>query len=143
MINKSSIDGQIGLKIKIKRNSLGMTQSVLADKVGVTFQQVQKYEKGVNKVSISKLYEIAKALETNVDYFLTDDGVSSALNDCENGGFYSCGNKTIDKKNVSENQNCKKEIINLVKYFTKIKNKKLRSGIINMVKSCSLNNEED
>lgn len=146
MIDKRSVDGRIGLKIKIRRNQVGLTQTALANKLGVTFQQIQKYEKGTNKVSISKLYKIADILDTDMDYFLGDDDVSYALNDLESKGSYNYSGQ--DKKEVKkEKQNrdeiaTKKEIINLVNYFTNIKSKKMRIGIINMLKSCSQNEEE-
>jgi transcriptional regulator with XRE-family HTH domain len=59
----------VGLHIRMRRKALGMSQEKLADALGLTFQQVQKYERGANRVSASKLWEIARALETNVAYF--------------------------------------------------------------------------
>ncbi len=53
----------------MRRKILGVSQEKLADSLGLTFQQVQKYEKGANRVSASKLYEIAAALQTQVAYF--------------------------------------------------------------------------
>lgn len=62
----TSVDRFIGARIRARRLELGMSQEVLADKVGVTFQQVQKYEKGVNRVSASKLDAIATALKVQL-----------------------------------------------------------------------------
>ncbi len=58
----------------MRRKILGVSQEKLADSLGLTFQQVQKYEKGANRVSASKLYEIAAALQTQVAYFF--DGLA-------------------------------------------------------------------
>jgi transcriptional regulator with XRE-family HTH domain len=69
------IDIQVGNRVRIRRMLIGMSQERLGDLLGLTFQQVQKYEKGVNRVSASKLYEIAAALNASIDYFfrgLTD-----------------------------------------------------------------------
>jgi transcriptional regulator with XRE-family HTH domain len=63
------VDRHVGLHIRMRRKALGMSQERLADALGLTFQQVQKYERGANRVSASKLWEIACALQTNVAYF--------------------------------------------------------------------------
>ena len=60
------IDVAVGAKIRLRRKQLGMSQKSLADAVGVTFQQVQKYERGANRVSASSLARVAKALEMPV-----------------------------------------------------------------------------
>ena len=64
------VDQRIGGLIRERRLELGISQTVLADAVGVTFQQIQKYEKGVNRVSASTLMEIALALDTRVSALL-------------------------------------------------------------------------
>jgi transcriptional regulator with XRE-family HTH domain len=63
------VDRHVGLRIRMRRKELGVSQERLADALGITFQQVQKYERGANRVSASKLWEIAAALRTPVAYF--------------------------------------------------------------------------
>ncbi|THD79942.1 MAG: helix-turn-helix domain-containing protein [Phenylobacterium sp.] len=63
------VDRHVGLHIRMRRKALGISQEKLAESLGLTFQQVQKYERGANRVSASKLWEIARALKTNVAYF--------------------------------------------------------------------------
>jgi transcriptional regulator with XRE-family HTH domain len=63
------VDRHVGLHIRMRRKALGISQERLAEALGLTFQQVQKYERGANRVSASKLWEIARALKTNVAYF--------------------------------------------------------------------------
>lgn len=63
------VDTHVGQRIRDRRKSLGMSQEKLATQLGLTFQQVQKYERGANRVSASKLYEIARALNASVAYF--------------------------------------------------------------------------
>ena len=63
------VDRHVGLHIRMRRKALGISQEKLAEALGLTFQQVQKYERGANRVSASKLWEIARALKTNVAYF--------------------------------------------------------------------------
>ncbi len=63
------VDIHVGKRIRSSRWMASMTQKQLADLVGVKFQQIQKYEIGANRVSASRLYEIAKALNVNVSFF--------------------------------------------------------------------------
>jgi transcriptional regulator with XRE-family HTH domain len=63
------VDQHVGALIRVKRKALGITQSELAEALGITFQQVQKYERGANRVSASKLYEIAQKLDTPLAAF--------------------------------------------------------------------------
>src|SRR5579864_3839930 len=63
------IDRHVGLRIRMRRKELGISQEKLAEALGLTFQQVQKYERAANRVSASKLFEIARALSTGVSYF--------------------------------------------------------------------------
>ena len=63
------IDRHVGLRIRMRRRELGVSQERLAESIGLTFQQVQKYERAANRVSASKLWEMARALNTSVGYF--------------------------------------------------------------------------
>jgi transcriptional regulator with XRE-family HTH domain len=75
------VDVHVGLRIRLRRKELGVSQEKLADAIGLTFQQVQKYERAANRVSASKLYEVARALDTSTAYFfegLTDDHIRTA-----------------------------------------------------------------
>src|SRR3954464_2505831 len=74
------VDLHVGARIRMRRKILGISQEKLAEDLGLTFQQVQKYERGANRVSASKLYEIARSLKTPVVYFfdgLNDPTVST------------------------------------------------------------------
>lgn len=70
------VDVHVGKRIRQRRWLVGMTQQQLAEKVGIKFQQIQKYETGANRVSASRLWDIADALETNVNFFF--DGMEDA-----------------------------------------------------------------
>ncbi len=71
------IDQHVGAQVRLRRRMLGVSQEKLADQLGLTFQQVQKYERGHNRVSASKLFQIAQALETDVAHFFRGIGTSS------------------------------------------------------------------
>jgi len=66
---KKNIDAHIGSRLRLRRLMLGMSQEVLGEYLSITFQQVQKYEKGNNRISASTLYYIARILDVPVDYF--------------------------------------------------------------------------
>jgi transcriptional regulator with XRE-family HTH domain len=63
------VDRHVGLRIRMRRKELGISQERLAESIGLTFQQVQKYERAANRVSASKLWEMSKALGAPVGYF--------------------------------------------------------------------------
>jgi transcriptional regulator with XRE-family HTH domain len=63
------VDRHVGLRIRMRRKELGISQEKLADSIGLTFQQVQKYERAANRVSASKLWEMSRALSTSISYF--------------------------------------------------------------------------
>src|SRR4051812_28781626 len=63
------VDRHVGLRIRMRRKELGISQERLAESIGLTFQQVQKYERAANRVSASKLWEMSRALSTNISYF--------------------------------------------------------------------------
>ena len=70
------VDLHVGIRIRMRRKEMSVSQERLAEALGITFQQVQKYERGANRVSASKLWEIAAALKTPVAYFY--DGLGDA-----------------------------------------------------------------
>jgi transcriptional regulator with XRE-family HTH domain len=72
----TDIDLHLGKRLRRRRRLLGLTQQQLALAVGIRFQQIQKYECGANRISAARLFQLAKALETPINYFydgLTDD----------------------------------------------------------------------
>lgn len=66
----NQIDKEIGARVRLRRVQIGMSQEKLGEALGLTFQQIQKYEKGMNRISVSRLDQIAYALSTGIDYFL-------------------------------------------------------------------------
>jgi transcriptional regulator with XRE-family HTH domain len=63
------IERHVGQRIRERRTMLGLTQQQLAELIGVTYQQAHKYERGINRVSAGRLYELAKVLDVNVSFF--------------------------------------------------------------------------
>ncbi|MCC6919534.1 MAG: helix-turn-helix transcriptional regulator [Alphaproteobacteria bacterium] len=70
----TDIDAHVGARIRLRRMLIGLSQERLGDALGVTFQQIQKYERGANRISASKLYEVSRVLGVPVSHFL--DGLN-------------------------------------------------------------------
>ncbi len=68
----SPIDAHVGARVRLRRTLLGMTQTTLGDALGLTFQQVQKYENGKNRVSASRLYDLSRVLDVSIEHFFED-----------------------------------------------------------------------
>ncbi|WP_018000491.1 helix-turn-helix transcriptional regulator [Paracoccus sp. N5] len=81
---KHNVDVHVGKRIRHRRWMIGMTQQQLAEKVGIKFQQIQKYETGMNRVSASRLWDIAQAVDVPVSFFF--EGLEDAhLHDAVEG----------------------------------------------------------
>ena len=66
------VDVHVGSRVRLRRTLLGMSQEKLGDALGLTFQQVQKYERGANRIGSSRLYELSRILDVPVSYFFDD-----------------------------------------------------------------------
>ncbi|MFN3955419.1 MAG: helix-turn-helix domain-containing protein [Pararhodobacter sp.] len=88
---KHPVDVHVGKRIRHRRWMVGMTQQQLADSVGIKFQQIQKYETGMNRVSASRLWDIARTLAVPVSFFF--DGLSEDASDAPGDAADFLGNK--------------------------------------------------
>ena len=73
------IDVHVGSRVRLRRNMLGLSQEKLGDALGLTFQQVQKYEKGINRVGAARLQQIAEVLGVDISFFYDGDGKEPAV----------------------------------------------------------------
>lgn len=109
------IDRHVGTRVRMLRLQHRITQSDLADKLGVSFQQVQKYETGANRISASKLYSIAQALEVKPGYFF--DGLDDNIASQDAVGLDADTVRIaalVSKASSKEAKACLQELINLV-----------------------------
>jgi len=116
-----------------RRTLLGMSQSKVGEAVGLTFQQIQKYERGFNRIGSSRLYELAKVLDVPVSYFF-DEMPSSALS-----GRPMPGRKGFGEAGTPSGQDkdplIKRETLELVRAYYKIRDGRVRNCIFEMVKA--------
>ncbi len=68
----SPIDAHVGSRIRLRRNLMGMSQERLGEALGLTFQQIQKYERGVNRVGASRLFDLSRVLDVSISFFFDD-----------------------------------------------------------------------
>ena len=119
------VDLHVGSRVRMRRKMLCISQEKLADALGLTFQQVQKYERGTNRVSASKLYEIARFLSTPVSYFF------EGLSDPTVGGDDSDPAGEV----VAHDFLMTSEGLELASLFPRIDNPKLRRRVLDLVRA--------
>jgi transcriptional regulator with XRE-family HTH domain len=127
------IDRHVGLRIRLRRKELGVSQERLADSIGLTFQQVQKYERAANRVSASKLWEMARVLKTSISYFYEGLGDPSA---------------SEPPTNVGERQSVHDflltpEGLELASAFPRIKRARVRRRILELARALAEEGEGD
>lgn len=112
------VDVHVGMRIRLRRKVLGLTQEQLAKLLSLTFQQIQKYEKGLNRISASRLWDIAQVLQTSTDFFFQDmDTTTAALSPREK----TPENEVFIGNLVNPMDTTK--AVTLVKNFSKINNR--------------------
>ncbi|WP_246158944.1 helix-turn-helix domain-containing protein [Reyranella soli] len=129
------VDLHVGTRIRQRRTLLAMTQSKLGDAVGLTFQQIQKYERGSNRIGSSRLYEFAKLLDVPVSYFF-DEMPSNALSGRPMSGrgrkgFGEAGTPFEQEKDPL----VKRETLELMRAYHKIRENRVRKRIFEMIKA--------
>jgi transcriptional regulator with XRE-family HTH domain len=127
MKKPNPIDIHVGSRVRLRRTMLGMSQEKLGESLGITFQQIQKYEKGANRIGASRLQEIANVLNTPVSFFF-DDAPSGQKT--HGGGF-----SDSDSANYVVNFLSSSEGLQLNRAFVKIKDPKVRRKIVEMVRA--------
>ncbi|MEL6861489.1 MAG: helix-turn-helix transcriptional regulator [Pseudomonadota bacterium] len=124
----SGIDRIVGQRLRWRRRELKLTQEQLGEKLGLTFQQVQKYEKGVNRISAGRLFEIAQALGIMITYFY--EGVDEMLE-------ASPGMTLQEEEHPPALPVIDGEAMELVKAFQQIDDKLLRRSLLETIRAAA------
>jgi transcriptional regulator with XRE-family HTH domain len=130
------VDVHVGMRVRQRRTLLGMSQEKLGEAVGLTFQQIQKYERGANRIGASRLYEFSKVLDVSVSYFYDEMPVNVLVGRGgrgrgRKGGLAEEGTPFEDEKDPL----AKRETLELVRAYYKIDEEKVRKRIFEMVKA--------
>ncbi len=127
------IDVHVGSRIRLRRNMLGLSQEKLGENLGITFQQIQKYEKGTNHVGASRLQAISAILNVPVSFFFEDAPGSGVAGQA---GFAEDSDATYVVDFLNSNEG-----VQLTRAFTRISDPKVRRKIIDLVKSLAAEND--
>ncbi len=129
----SPIDVHVGSRIRLRRTLLGLSQERLGDQIGLTFQQVQKYERGANRVGASRLFDLARVLDVAISYFFEDmpDNVAGPL-----------AHSARRMHGLAETQDpfgddtmSRRETLELVRAYYRISDPAVRKRVFDLVKS--------
>lgn len=120
------IDKHVGARVRLRRTLIGMSQEQLGARLGLTFQQVQKYEKGTNRISASRLWQIGRILLVPVEFFFEG---AVGPNGEEQPGLVECGHSELTGLAQSN------ESIQLLRHFTQIGNPKMRRAVTDLAKA--------
>lgn len=133
----NTMDTHVGSRVRLRRMLLGMSQEKLGEHLGLTFQQVQKYEKGINRIGASRLFELGKVLGVPVQYFY-DDAPGLALGEHQVAGFAEAPADTFVVDFLAS-----REGLELNKAFARIGDARVRRSIIDLVRSIAGDNSSD
>ncbi len=129
------VDIHVGSRIRLRRMMIGMSQERLGERLSLTFQQVQKYEKGANRVGASRLFAISRILEVPVEFFFADmpDSVSDAAEKGNTSGMSEPDETAFVMDFVSSSEG-----LQLNTAFKKIGSQEVRRKIVDLVKTLSV-----
>ena len=131
--NNNAVDMHVGKRVRLRRTLLGMSQEQLGTELNFTFQQVQKYERGANRISASRLWDISQILDVPINYFfddMTENTMQSSPRRISRGG---------DIVDLTDEQikdpMARRETLELVRTYYSIEKPLVRKRISEMVKS--------
>ena len=135
----SPIDVHVGSRIRLRRTLLGMSQERLGEALGLTFQQVQKYERGVNRVGASRLFDLSRVLDVPISFFFDDMPEASAQQAASVGGGLS-GRRSFgfsDQQDGFGGDDVfnRRETVELVRAYYRITDPNQRKSVFNLIKS--------
>ena len=119
------VDAHVGHRVRLRRMLIGMSQEKLGELLGLTFQQVQKYEKGINRIGAGRLFEVAGILGVPISFFYEDADAGGAA-----GGFSEAGEPPPVMEFLASGEG-----LQLSLAFMRIKDVKIRRRILDLVRS--------
>ena len=126
------VDIHVGSRIRMRRTLLGLSQEKLGDALGLTFQQVQKYERGANRVGSSRLYEISRILDVPISFFFEE-----MTGDVSSAGAVA----PVDAvEGAQRDPLAKRETLELVRAYYRIDDPRVRKRVFELMKSIAADN---
>ena len=124
------IDAHVGARVRLRRTLLGLSQEKLGQALGLTFQQVQKYERGVNRIGASRLYSLSRVLDVPITFFYEDLPAALAMGARRPTGLAEQAAANYDADPMSN-----RETMELVKAYYRIEDPKKRRKVLEMLRS--------
>ena len=133
----SPIDVHVGSRVRLRRTLLGMSQEKLGDALGLTFQQVQKYERGVNRVGASRLFDISRVLDVPISFFFDDmpEGMNESPMSGPRGRSHGFSEAQEPFGVGLDDQLTKRETLELVRAYYRISEPTVRKRMFELIKS--------
>lgn len=132
LVRPRPVDAHVGARVRLRRTMLGMSQEKLAQALGLTFQQVQKYERGTNRVGSSRLYELSKILDVPIQFFF--DEMPAEIAATARGGNGG-GNFSEAAADYEPDTLAKRETLELVRAYYRIKSPRVRKKVFDLAKT--------
>ena len=131
----SPIDVHVGTRVRLRRTLLGMSQERLGEALGLTFQQVQKYERGVNRVGASRLFDLSRILDVPISFFFDDmpDSLAAAFGGQPSGRRVAGFADTQD--GFADDTLNRRETLELVRAYYRITDPAVRKRVFDLIKS--------
>ncbi|MFN0042875.1 MAG: helix-turn-helix domain-containing protein [Alphaproteobacteria bacterium] len=128
----SPVDVHVGRRVRMRRTMLGMSQEKLGDSLGLTFQQVQKYERGTNRIGASRLFDLCKVLDVPVGFFFDDMGAEGA----RAAGFAE------ERSGIQGDPMARRETLQLVRAYYRITDPRVRRKVFDLAKTLARSADE-
>lgn len=125
--NPDPVDIHVGSRVRLRRTLLGMSQEKLGDALGLTFQQVQKYERGANRIGSSRLFKLSQILDVPVSFFFED--MPQPVEESTRGL------SEAPAEPFEADQLSKRETLELVRAYYRVREPKVRKRIFELVKA--------
>lgn len=127
------VDIHVGSRVRVRRTLLGMSQEKLGSAVGLTFQQIQKYERGANRIGASRLFELSRVLDVPISFFF--EAMTPAVKAGPGGKRGRAGLSDQGQEEFKRDPLAKRETLELVRAYYKINDPKVRKRLFELVKS--------
>ena len=132
----SPIDVHVGTRVRLRRTLLGMSQEKLGEALGLTFQQIQKYERGVNRIGASRLFDLARVLDVPIGFFFDDMSAElggNAANRSRSAAFgFAEGQEGFEDDTLH-----RRETLELVRAYYRITDPSIRKRVFDLIKTLS------
>jgi transcriptional regulator with XRE-family HTH domain len=134
---QSPIDVYVGARVRLRRTLLGMSQERLGDALGLTFQEVQKYERGVNRVAASRLFDISRVLDVPISFFFDDmpEGMDATPISGPRGRMYRFADAQKPFSPGIDENLTKRETLELVRAYYRITDPAVRELMFDLINS--------